>query len=329
MTFFGQGMRLLATALLAVVVVRMAIPLAAAEKVPHIKICFYDLSRTLDTPPTPLKAKRAGMAAKVLLSTNADIIVLAGLADMNDFSTIKKLLGTKFVFAKAVSGPAPAGFLTIFSKLRPTSCETISGLKYNIKKNTPVPVGNDFLEITFNVNGYQLLLFAGILKNRSKHPKYSQTNMRRYEARELRKLATAVLRRKPDANIMVLGNFNDTCGKSPLNALYSRRSGIRRRLFDIRPVDHINVAWTAVDERRDEYERIDYMLVSFGLVPEIERSMSRVVAFKNWRSISAHRPIVATVSPVDAKPWTDERLKKEFPYCIRYDKFPVGVKENK
>ena len=328
MTAFGRRRLFLVVAISAAVVFTSITEADAAEKARSVTICFYDLSEDLDVPPKPLDSHRAGLVAETLQSTNADIIVLAGLAGEKDFSTIKKLLGDKFVFAKAVSGPAPTGLLAIFSNLRPTSCEDISGLKYNIKKNTPVPVGNDFIKAVFDINGYRLQLFAGILKNRSKHPKYSQTNMRRYEARELRKLATAILRKKPDANIMVLGNFNDTCGKSPLNGLYSRRSGIRKRLFDIRPVDHINVAWTAVDERRDEHERIDYMLASSGLVPEVGRNASKVVVFKKWRLVSAHRPIVTTVSCRDAKPWTDERLKKEFPYCIRYSKFPVGVKEN-
>ena len=326
MTASGRGVLSLAAAVLVAVAGPPGMADDTARKARSVKICFYDLSENLDTPPKPLDARRADTAAKILTNINADIIVLAGLAGESDFTAIKKLLGDGFVFAKAVSGPNPTGLLAIFSKLPPISCEDVSGLKYNIKKGIPLPVGNDFLNAIFDIGGYRLHLLAGILKNRSKHPKYSQTNMRRYEARELRKLATAILHKKPDANIMVLGNFNDTCGKSPLKGLYSRRSGIRRRLFDIRPVDHINVAWTAVDERRDEYERIDYMLVSSGLVPEVERALSKVVAFKNWRSISAHRPIVTTVSCRDAKPWTDKQLEKEFPYCIRYDEFPVGVK---
>ena len=290
-------------------------------------VAFLDLSEKLDEPPAPLTPKRVEIAARELSAASADAVILSGLASEKDRDAMRKALGPAYVFAATAAGPAPNGLLALFAKTKPGKCEIVSGKKYNIKKNTPVPVGNDFILATFDIAGYKLEILAALLKDHSKHPVHSQTDMRRYEARELRKVVTAILRKNPEANILVVGNMNDTCGKSPLMALYSRRSKLKRRLFDLRPVDHLNVAWTAVDEKKDEYERYDYLLASSGLVPEIITSSLTIERDKEWRGASAHRPLRVAISCGDTPPWSDKRLEKEFPYSIRYADFPVGRKD--
>jgi len=300
-------------------------PADSAER--RFAVAFFDLSLKLDGPPAPLTPKRVEIAARELSALSADAVILSGLATKKDFEAIKKALGPKYVFAETASGPAPNGLLALLAKTKPEKFEIISGKKYNIKKNTPVPVGNDFILAAFNLGKYKLQILAGLLKDHSKHPLHSQTDMRRYEARELHKIVTAILHKDPEANILVAGNMNDTCGKSPLMALYSRRSKPCRRLFDLRPVDHINVAWTAVDEGKDEYDRLDYLLASSGLVPEIIPGSLRVAHDKQWRSASAHRPISVTLSCRDKPLWSDKRLEKEFPYSIRYADFLKDAEE--
>jgi len=305
-------------AVVAVAVAAVSVPSAAAAEPKRLTVAFLDLSLKLNAPPTPLSADRASAAAAELSAVNADIILVSGLASENDSATLQGALGGEYVFTKSAAGPTPNGRVAIISKIKPETCEIVAGKKYNVKKNTPIPVGNDFIHAVFNLDGYRLHIIAGLLKDRAKHPLYGQTNMRRYEARELRKLATAILKKKIDANILVIGNMNDTCGKSPLKELYSRRSKPARRLYDLRPVDHINVAWTAVDETTDEYERIDYVLASSGIVPETLKDSLKILHKGNWRSASAHRVVSVSIACRDAALWSEQRLEKEFPYSIRY-----------
>jgi len=188
-----------------------------------------------------------------------------------------------------------------------------------------------FLHATFDINGYIFHVFGANLKDRSKHPLYNQYDMRRYEARRLRALITKVIKseKKHPANIVLLAGLNETCGKAPVKDIYNRRFGIEKRLFDLRPVDSLNVSWTFLNRSIDEYERIDYIIISSGIMPEVLLDETMIIENPNWSEASMHRPVIVTIRSEDMPVWSKEKIDKEFPKTIRSCKFHIGQKRKR
>jgi hypothetical protein len=289
--------------------------------------CYYDIS---DNPSATLSPERINIISEQLRNSDASIIVLAGLRGqaMLD-SIVNKLDG--FIFSELIETSANATQIAMIAKFKPEKFEALTDLTYNIKKGTPLPVQRGFLHAIFNFNGYILHVFGANLKDRIRDPLYNQYDMRRYEARILRKLITAVIKKekKEPANIILLAGLNDTCGKAPVKDIYNRRFGIAKRLFDLRPVDSLNVSWTALDESRDEYERVDYIIISSGIIPEIVINETMIIENPKWRKASLHRPVMTTFIPVNKPIWSDEKINAEFPHTIRSAHFNIGQKRKR
>jgi len=299
----------------------------AESKEKAICCCYYDIS---DYKKDKLTEERIKVISEQLRNSEASIIILTGLKDENEFTSIKTLLNG-FSFAKLVKTANFATRIAMISKIEPSKIEALTNLTYNIKKGVPLPVERGFIHAVFNIDGYILHIFGANLKDRSKNQLYNQYDMRRYEARKLRSLITSTIKKskKEPANILLLAGLNDTCGKAPVKDVYNRRFGIPKRLFDLRPVDSINVSWTAIDENRDEYERIDYAIISSGLIPEIVFNETMIIENPKWRTASMHRPITVTIAPVNKPLWSDEKINKEFPHTIRSSQFKIGQKRKR
>lgn len=285
--------------------------------------CFYDMTDCSSEKAAP-NLKRV---AAYLKKAEADVLVLGGVSSVSELRRLRGYLG--FRFAEIVKAADPESHLALLSKTKPASFQAITDQKYTIKKGVKLPVLRGFIHAVFDFNGYKLQLFSAQLKNRTKHPKYLHTNMRRYEARILKKLVSKVIKKEKTANVLVLADLNDTCGKSPVTAVYARRYGLEKRVFDIRPLDSMNVSWTFLDEKRDEYERVDYALASFALVPEITYAECRILESVGWRGFSSHRAIVVTISCVEGKLWEKEKVTKTFPHSIRSNEVSIGVKRRR
>ncbi len=301
--------------------------LRVAGEEPHkLVCCYYDITDAASNEQT---GREGGIIAEQLKNSEASIIILAGIKDQKMVDSIRKSLDG-FTFSELVEAEDKTSHIAIIAKIKPEKYEALTNLKYNIKKDIELTVQRGFIHAVFNINGYKLHIFGANLKDRTKHPLYNQTDMRRYEARKIRKIITNTIKaEKTPANIMLLAGLNDTCGKSPIKDVYNRRFGIAKRLFDLRPVDGLNVSWTALNEDRDEYERIDYAIVSSGLIPEIILAETIIIENEKWRKASSHRPLIVTVSCSEKPAWSAEKIKKEFPHAIRSPHFKIGQKRKR
>jgi len=112
-------------------------------------------------------------------------------------------------------------------------------------------------------------------------------------------LVDARLAREPDANLVVLGDFNDTKDSATLRELIGRG---KRKLFDTRPTERNgdtarseprDVAWTYFYGKTDEYSRIDYILLSPALKRNWLATETCIPFVPNWGLGSDHRPVMA------------------------------------
>ena len=287
------------------------------------RFCFYDLTDHLRKTSGP-NLKRV---AAYLRKARADVLILGGVRSESEMREFKRALG--FRFAKMVKAKDPQSHLAMFAKTTPASYQEIADEQYTIKKGIKLKVLRGIIHSVFDFSGYKLHVFGAQLKDQTKHPKYLHTNMRRYEARILKKLVSAVIKKDLNANVLVLADLNDSCGKSPVKAVYARRFGLPKRLYDIRPLDSINVSWTFLDEKRDDYNRVDYALVSFALIPEVNYSACEIIEDPNWRKLSAHRAIVVSISCADKDLWDIKRVKSIFPNSIRSNEASIGIKRKR
>ncbi len=276
----------------------------------RIVVCFMDLG--ISPPSDPGEIRSA--IVKDLIGSNAGIIVLSGVRDAASAEAIGKML-PEYGFLGKVEGADRESVLAVFSKTKPEKFEALTDMKYKIE-DKEMPVSKGFAHCVFRIGDYSFHLVAADLKDRTLHPDFNQTDMRRYEARQLRYLVNDIAKAEPSANILVVGNLNDTCGMSPLKELYNRRSGIEKRLFDIRPLDRMKTTWTSWDRGSDEFERIDYALANFAMVSEIDRAGTAIIPSESWRKFPLHRPLVVAVSCRDAGKPSKEELDRIYPYSI-------------
>jgi endonuclease/exonuclease/phosphatase family metal-dependent hydrolase len=166
-------------------------------------------------------------------------------------------------------------------------------------------VSRGFLEVDIRINPrYAFTLFTTHLKSRRVVPEADEAELREQEALLLRQKIDARLAADPDANIIVLGDFNDVKDSRSTRAVFGRG---RNQLFDTRPAerngddqpnpnprfDPRNITWTHYYGKEDTYSRIDYILLSRGMTREWLKEETQVLTSPNWGVGSDHRPIVA------------------------------------
>ncbi len=172
-------------------------------------------------------------------------------------------------------------------------------------------VSRGFAEVDIRVNDhYTFTLITAHLKSRRAVEYGDEAELREQEALLLRQKIEARLAANPDANLVVLGDFNDTKDTKPVRTVIGQG---RTRLVDARPAeqngddalppnprwDPRNVTWTHFYGKEDSYERIDYLLVSPGMAREWDKSATRILKLPNWGVGSDHRPIIAGFAATD------------------------------
>ena len=152
-----------------------------------------------------------------------------------------------------------------------------------------IPVLRGFLDIEIQVNpNYKFRLMDAHLKSKVFHA-LGQTEMRRNEARLLNNHIRKILKDSPEENLLVLGDFNDTYRSAPLREITGNK---HEYLQDLRPGDEAGNVWTHFSPDIDQYDRIDYTLVSRGMKPEVVAEKTRVLSDPRTYEASDHRPLI-------------------------------------
>ena len=174
---------------------------------------------------------------------------------------------------------------------------------------TKFPVMRGFIEIDLEIQPqYRLRLMVAHLKSKVFHS-FGQAEMRRNEARLLNNRIRDALADER-VNLLVVGDFNDTPASAALRDISSYKR--RRILHDLRPADAVGDAWTH-RQNDDTYHRIDYMLASPGLLPEVVPEKTYAVRSPLLAGSSDHRPLVATFVAAERHPEAAPDLSQRLP----------------
>jgi len=235
----------------------------------------------------------AGIDAAIML-----LVETGGQESVREIQDMLRRKGCEYPFSSVVEGGDQERRLAVLAKWEPVEVQHDVTAFYNLG-GLHVRVQRGFANCTFQwANGYRLHLLGAHLKSKVYH-QLGQTDMRRYEARQLRYLVNGILDKEPDANILVVGDMNDSPNASPVTTLLGRRYKDEKQLYDLRPLDRYDLAWTHLWQAGDVYSRIDYALATYGLLPEVDLDKTCLPELGSLQLASDHRPLVVTLTPVE------------------------------
>ena len=275
----------------------------------------------------PIKSEKSKVAiAEVIKKAKPDILMISEIGGeyaLKDFISYLKKRGLNYPFRTVMYGADKTRYIGCIAKFAPVFVRKKYDLTYDIKpksekKQEKVYVRRGFLHILFDIDGYKLHIINAHLKSRLPHLRYNQKDMRRSEAELLKNYTNDIIKRHPKANILIVGDFNDVYNSSPIKILRGMKRKSENRLYDLRPLDNAGSSWTYWWEKEDSYERIDYMLTSPSLLPEIDLKKTQIDNnLKLCLHASDHRPVITVIRTKDKKTWSESKINSLFKNGIR------------
>lgn len=212
-----------------------------------------------------------------------------------------KAEGADYPHAVLVQAADPERHVAILSKLPLKDVRQHTQVALTLF-GQPDVVKRGVLEATVVTPEGEFTVFVAHLKSRrTERPDDPEGAIQREkEAEAVRDL---VLARFPDprqAKYVVCGDWNDTRNSKPVRSLLKRGDTSLGEL--LRAYDSRGDTWTHAYRREDSYSRIDYLLVSPGLLPFVKnKGTARIYDGPGVREASDHRPVYAELQLGAAK----------------------------
>ena len=289
---------------------------AQTQGAQRFSVATYNVENYLDRETGFRKVKSEQARAKVrecLLAAKPDVVALqemGGTSALRELQSSLRAEGLSFPYAEHVSGWDTNIHVAVLSRF-PIVRRTPHVEERYVVFGKALHVSRGFAEVEIKVNeNYSFTLFNAHLKSKRPVRVADQADMRLEEAKVLRRIVDERLKADPSANVVVVGDLNDTKDSKPLRALIGRGNA---KLTDTRPAerngdtepndnpryDPRNVTWTYHYGKEDSYQRIDYILLSSGMTQEWEARSTYVQTLANWGVGSDHRLVVAGFEAVD------------------------------
>ncbi len=298
---------------LAAILLTGGLPLPAADT---FRVATYNLETYLDAPAGTRPTKSDAAKAKIRESLRAiqpDVVALQEVGGPRALTELREALraeGLDYSHWELVTGLDTNIHVAVLSKFpfrarrpHPDDSFLLGGRRFRVSRG--------FAEVEVQVNSrYAFTLLTCHLKSRRPVPEADEAELRLEEAKLLRQHIDTRLAADPDANLIVLGDFNDVYDSPVVKTVLGHGNG---KLLDTRPAERNgdnqpnpnprfqprHVTWTHFYGKEDTYSRIDYILLSPGMARAWVKAETYVLALPNWGTGSDHRPLVATFTPED------------------------------
>ncbi|MGD0745073.1 MAG: endonuclease/exonuclease/phosphatase family protein [Verrucomicrobiota bacterium] len=275
------------------------------------RVATYNVENYLDQPTESRPRIKSGEAkAKVcesICALNPDVLALeemGGARELLELRDALKARGLDYPHWEVVCGMDTNIHVAVLSKFtilasHPHTNDTylLDGRRFRVSR------GFAEVEIQANAN-FTFTLIAAHLKSRRPVPEADEAEQRLEEAKILRGIIDARLTNNPNANLIVLGDFNDVKNSDAVKAVIGRG---RFKLTDTRPAERNgdnpagtdsrfeprNVTWTEYYGKEDTYSRVDYIFLSPAMTRNRVKRETYIPIIPNWGVGSDHRPIVA------------------------------------
>jgi endonuclease/exonuclease/phosphatase family metal-dependent hydrolase len=287
--------------------------LAGAARAETFRVAAYNVENYLDQPTETRKVIKSPEAkAKVresILAMKPDVIAFEEMGSLSAFQELRESLkkdGLDFPYWEHVTGHDTNIHVAVLSKFPITARRAHTNDNF-LLNGRRFAVSRGFTDVDIKVNdNYTFTLIGAHLKSKRPIPDADEGELRFEEAKILREIVDARLAANPDANLVVLGDFNDTYNTKSTKAVIGTG---KNKLVDTRPAERNgdnqpnpanprwsprNIVWTHSYGVEDSYSRIDYILLSPGMAKELVPSETYIPTIPNWGLGSDHRPLVAT-----------------------------------
>ena len=284
----------------------------AAPSAERVRIGTWNLENyllhALESRPAKSESAKAKIAT-VLKDLNADILALqelGGVSAAEDIRSRARRLGLDYPYLEMVRGADTNIQVAVLSRYpfgashaHTNDTYLLSGRRFRVSRG--------ILEVDVRVQDrYSLTVFTTHLKSRRAVPEADEAEMRAAEARILRGKVESRMKREPRANVVVLGDFNDTKDSEAIRTLIGKGAG---RLVDTRPAEANGdsgvspnprwqprtVTWTHFYGVEDSYSRIDYALLNANAAREWVPAETRILVVPDWGLASDHRPLLVVL----------------------------------
>lgn len=235
--------------------------------------------------------------AKSIVEMNPDVIGLMEIGTPSQFEDLRRRLrsaGVDYPESEYVSGQDTSRHVALLSRFPIVERHSLGDIPLRVGGLT-LHSPRGFLDVTVEPSpGHRIRLLCVHLKAKLEVADYDATALREAEACFLRKHVREILSRDPSTRLVVMGDFNDTRNSRVLREITGKPDW-PDSLTALPLTDPRGETWTEYWEEADVYSRIDYMMVSKKLEPEIDSGRSAVARFPYWREASDHCPLVLTL----------------------------------
>lgn len=287
-----------------------------AQEPPRLVVASYNVENYLlsSVDSRPVKSPEARNKVRdSILAIRPDVLALQEIGGTNalfDIQSALKSHGLDLPYWEFVTGYDRTIFVGVLSRFpfrerrsRTNESFLLSGRRFRASRG--------IAEVDVQVTPkYQFTLLTTHLKSKRPIAAADEAEMRHQEAVILRRIIDERLKRNPQANILICGDFNDNKDTPPIRTLIGRG---KKAMVDTRPAeksgdtvapekpgwDPRNITWTHFFGREDTYARFDYILISPGMAKEWQASGTYVLNIPNWGIASDHRPVVAEFIALD------------------------------
>jgi endonuclease/exonuclease/phosphatase family metal-dependent hydrolase len=250
--------------------------------------------------PKPQNEKEAVVA--VITSVRPDVLGIEEMGSQNDFAELRAMLssnGLDYAHWEWVAGADPDRHVCLLSRFPITSRKPHTTDTYMLD-GRPTPVGRGFLDVVVKVNDrYSFRAIVVHLKSKRQTESGDQAVMRLAEARLLRGHLDKVFKRDPHANLIAMGDFNDTPDADPIQLVIGK---LPFELFPLPCTTKNGYEGTHFWRGKKEWSRIDYLMASPGMSNEFVAGTAQIHEGETAFDASDHRMIYANFHDRDIGP---------------------------
>jgi endonuclease/exonuclease/phosphatase family metal-dependent hydrolase len=241
--------------------------------------------------PKPEAAKRA--LRTILREIAADVVVLQEMGPRPYLDELRRDLrseGLDYAYAEHLAAEDDARHVAVLSRVPLRMTVRHADLTFKYFGET-VPVRRGLLEVTVAAPGGEVTLWALHLKSRFTE-RSDDPGAAKFRGGEATAIRNRVLERFPRpeaARFIILGDFNDGKNSTPLRYMQKRGRLVIARLLPA--ADSRGETWTSVFRREETYSRVDHILVSPALLPQVMGGRAVIHDSPSVMQASDHRPV--------------------------------------